>query len=165
MFGTIKINGRNWGSCPSVYTGFENHRKSLILRRIHFEKTKIRKNVNFTTWGHAVLPDMWTLIGQKMVENAKVEKFKWYNLGDFQIAWSILRLVVKSSITRHGNFKRTKSSNKTIWVIFKQRGVAKIIFGIFATTLEHFFVGVYKCNNNKQVFFCLKRPSQSFVNV
>ena len=85
-----------------------------------------------------MLRDMWTLIGQKMVENAKVEKFKWYNLGDFQIAWSILRLVVKSSITRHGNFKRTKSSNKTIWVIFKQRGVAKIIFGIFATTLEHF---------------------------
>ena len=34
--------------------------------------------------GQTVLPDKSVLIGQKLVENAKIENFKWYILGDFQ---------------------------------------------------------------------------------
>ena len=34
--------------------------------------------------GQTVLPDRSILIGQKLVENAKIEKFKWDILGDFQ---------------------------------------------------------------------------------
>ena len=76
-----------------------------------------------------------------------------------------MRLVVKSSITRHGNFKRTKSSNKTIWVIFKQCGVAKIIFGIFATTLEHFLsvcINATIINRFSSAWRGLHRPSLTF---
>ena len=92
----------------------------------------------------------------------------------FKISLQIRIVYVPNKTVYRGKFTKIRVEcihgysglkSKTIWVIFKQRGVAKIIFGIFATTLEHFFVGVYKCNNNKQVFFCLKRPSQSFVNV
>ena len=34
--------------------------------------------------GQTVLPDRSVLIGQKLVENAKIEKFKCDILGDFQ---------------------------------------------------------------------------------
>ena len=33
--------------------------------------------------GQTVLPDRSVLIGQKLVENAKIKKFKWDILGDF----------------------------------------------------------------------------------
>ena len=78
---------------------FEHQRKSLIQHcerrelRLHFEWTKVNQKCQNSQllasfWkleacGQTVLPDMSVLIGQKMVENAKVEKFKWYNLGDF----------------------------------------------------------------------------------
>ena len=34
--------------------------------------------------GQTVLPDRSILIGQKLVENAKIKKFKWNILDDFQ---------------------------------------------------------------------------------
>ena len=34
--------------------------------------------------GQTVLPDRSVLIGQKLAENARIEKFKWDILGDFQ---------------------------------------------------------------------------------
>ena len=37
--------------------------------------------------GQTVLPDRSILVGQKLVENAKIEKFKWDILGDFQTMW------------------------------------------------------------------------------
>ena len=37
--------------------------------------------------GQIVLPDRSFLIGQKLVENVKVEKLKWDILGDFQTLW------------------------------------------------------------------------------
>ena len=37
--------------------------------------------------GQTVLPDRSVLIGQILVENAKIEKFKWDILGDFQTMW------------------------------------------------------------------------------
>ena len=46
------------------------------------------KVVNLTSfwkpWGQTVLPDGSFLIGQKMMENAKIEKLKWDIFGDFQ---------------------------------------------------------------------------------
>ena len=69
---------------------FENHRKSLIQHcerselRLHFEWTnlyqKCQKMANFgeslkpEAYYHTVLPDRSILIGQKLVENAKIEK-------------------------------------------------------------------------------------------
>ena len=38
--------------------------------------------------GQTVLPDRSVLIGQKLVKNAKIQKFKWDILGDFQTMWS-----------------------------------------------------------------------------
>ena len=38
--------------------------------------------------GQTVLPDRSILIGQKLVENAKMEKFKWDILRNFQTIWS-----------------------------------------------------------------------------
>ena len=35
--------------------------------------------------GQTVLPDISLLIGQKLVETAKIEKFEWDILGDFEI--------------------------------------------------------------------------------
>ena len=75
-------------------TVFENHRKSLIQHderselRLHFELTKNAKNVPFwrvfENLTLAVKPDRSVLIGQKLVENAKVKKFKCDILSDFQ---------------------------------------------------------------------------------
>ena len=69
---------------------FENHRKSLIQHcerselRLHFEWTKVnQKCQKGSIWaifwkpeafGQTVLPDRSVLIGQKLVENAKIKK-------------------------------------------------------------------------------------------
>ena len=70
---------------------FENHRKSIILHcerselRLRFECTKV--NQKCQNWsilasclkpeacGQTVLPDRLILIGQKLVEKAKIQKF------------------------------------------------------------------------------------------
>mgnify|MGYP006903775049 CR=1 FL=1 len=68
---------------------FENHRKSLIQHceqselRLHLSGQKLIKNaINGPFWrvfenlklaGQLVLPDRSVLIGQKLVENAKIE--------------------------------------------------------------------------------------------
>ena len=50
---------------------------------------KYAKKVNLTSFwkteacGQTVLPDMSTLIGQKLMENAKIEKFECDFLGNF----------------------------------------------------------------------------------
>ena len=71
------------------HTVFENHRKSLIQHcerselRLHFEWTKswleMPKIVHFWACGQTVLPDRSFLIGQKLVENAKMPKFNFLN--------------------------------------------------------------------------------------
>ena len=86
--------------CCSVCTVFANQRKSLIQHcerselRLHFEWTKV--NYKCQKWsnlesfwkteacGQTELPDRSVLIGQKLVENVKIQKFKWDILGDFQ---------------------------------------------------------------------------------
>ena len=60
---------------------FENHKKSLIQQW----KTEV--------WGQTVLPESSILKGQKLLENAKIVKFKWDILSDFKTlcalcAWS-----------------------------------------------------------------------------
>ena len=61
---------------------FENHRKSLIHNcergelRLHFELIKNAKNGQFwkpEAYGQTVLPAKSFLIGQKLMENAKIE--------------------------------------------------------------------------------------------
>ena len=79
---------------------FENQPKSRIQHcerselRLHFEWTKIhqkwQKWSNLTNFWlteatfQLVLPDKPLLIGQKLIENAKIEKFRCDILGDFQ---------------------------------------------------------------------------------
>ena len=43
--------------------------------------------------GQTVLPDWSILIGQKLVENAKIEKFKWDILCDFQTNVTNLKML------------------------------------------------------------------------
>ena len=81
---------------------FENHRKSLIKNcerselRLHFECLSGQKLIkNGKKWfilasfskpeacGQIVLPDRSVLIGQKLVENAKIQKFKCDILSNF----------------------------------------------------------------------------------
>ena len=40
-----------------------------------------------------MLPDRSVLIGQKLVENAKIQKFKCDILSDFQTLWSTIRVL------------------------------------------------------------------------
>ena len=40
------------------------------------------------TWGQTVLPDRSISIGQILVENGKIKKFKWDIFGDFQTLWN-----------------------------------------------------------------------------
>ena len=86
-----------------VGTMFENHRKSITQYcerselRLHFEWTivyqKCQKwSILESFWkpeacGQTVLPARSVLIGQKLVENAKIQKFKYGILGDFQTMW------------------------------------------------------------------------------
>ena len=90
----------------AAITVFENHRKSLIQ---HCERSelyvyilsgqklikKCQKWSNLASFwkpeacGQTELPDRSTLIGQKLVENAKVQKFKCDILGDFQTLCNI----------------------------------------------------------------------------
>ena len=83
----------------SLSTVFENHRKSLIQHyeqselRLHFEWTKVNQNcqswsILASFWkpeacGQTVLPDRSVLIGQKLVENANIQKFKCDILSNF----------------------------------------------------------------------------------
>ena len=66
-------------------------RSELLL---HFEWTKVNEkcskwSILASFWkpeacGQTVLPDRSALIVQKLVKSAKIEKFKWEILGDFQ---------------------------------------------------------------------------------
>ena len=74
----------------AIFTVFENYRKSLIQHcerselRLHFEWTKVNSkrqkwSILASFWkpevcGQTVLPDRSVLIGQKLVENAKIKK-------------------------------------------------------------------------------------------
>ena len=45
------------------------------------------KMVHFGACGQTVLPDRSVLIGQKLVENAKIQEFKCDILSNFQTMW------------------------------------------------------------------------------
>ena len=129
---------------PDLCTVFENHRKSLIQHcerselRLHFEWTKVNQkcqkwSILASFWrpkgcGQTVLPDRSDFIGQKLVENAKIEKFKWDILSNFQTMCIrihsqcfensskmslITRNVIKWDIFTHCDiWKLTKDANK-----------------------------------------------------
>ena len=72
-----------WITEINLFTVFENHRKSLIehCERSELCLQKFIKNAkNSQFWPEAcsqpVLQDRSLLIGQKLVQNAKIEKFK-----------------------------------------------------------------------------------------
>ena len=78
------------------YTLFENHKKSLIQRFASKASYLYILSENWSTlasfWkpeacGETELPDMSVLIGQKLVENTKIEHFKCNILEDFQSLW------------------------------------------------------------------------------
>ena len=50
---------------------------------VHFSKFL----ENLKLWGQTVLPDRSILIGQKLVENVKIVKFKWDHLSNFEKIW------------------------------------------------------------------------------
>ena len=64
-----------------------------ILNRQKLIKNAKKWSILASFWkpeacGQTVLPDRSVLIGQKMVENAKIQKFKCDILGDFQTMWT-----------------------------------------------------------------------------
>ena len=125
---------------PSRLTVFENHRKSLIQHcewselRLHFEWTKVNQKclkwfilANFwkpKACGQTVLlPDRSVLIGQKLMENAKIQKFKCDILSNFQTMWDRLELVrpIKSFNTLGKLLTMTKTGKKSISRFFFQK--------------------------------------------
>ena len=95
----------------SELTVFENHRKSLIQQINIASKASYVYILSGQKWsilasfwkpeacGQTVLPDRSVLIGQKVVENAKIEKFKCDILGDFQTLCTV-------SLFGHGNLSK-----------------------------------------------------------
>ena len=61
-----------------------HNKKQIVRRRLRHSVWKLPKNVSFFTkiaWGQTVLPDRSISIGQKLVENANIEKwdiFEWF---------------------------------------------------------------------------------------
>ena len=51
-----------------------------------------------------MLPDRSVLIGQKLVENAKIEKFKCDILGDFQTLWAARSRLQKLRAGMHSSY-------------------------------------------------------------
>ena len=96
----------------SYYTVFENQRKSIIQHcerselRLHFEWTKInwkcqKWSILASFWkpeicGQTVLPDRSVLKGQKLVENAKIKKFKCDILSKFQTMCTSVRVEIQT---------------------------------------------------------------------
>ena len=87
----------------TIFTMFENHRKSLIHTcerselRLHIdEQTFIKnaKNGQFwkpDAWGQTVIPECSILTGQKLIENAKIRHFELYSRDFFGQKQSITR--------------------------------------------------------------------------
>ena len=64
--------------------------------------------------GQTVLPDRSILTGQKLVKNAKIQKFKCHILSNFQTLWSRLKSSKKVSmeevsLMRSTDMKRSQS--------------------------------------------------------
>ena len=76
--------------------------------------------------GQTVLPDRSILLGQKLLENAKIQKFKWDILEDFQTLW-----VVMSDDHMCKVVKRGGSSGNTINYLFRCWEQTKILNSIF----------------------------------
>ena len=60
------------------------------MKMRHVEWTKVAKNGH--AWGKTELPDRSIFFGQKLVENAKISKFKCDILSNFQTLWKPLRV-------------------------------------------------------------------------
>ena len=72
--------------------------------------------------GQTVLPDWSVLIGQKLVENAKIKTFQWDILGDFQTMWKCnnciwvlewIHLLMENQIPLEGRFPQRKCTEYT----------------------------------------------------
>jgi len=48
--------------------------------------------------GQTILPDKSILLGQKLVENAKIQKFKCYILSNFQ-TFAVFKIIFKHSVS------------------------------------------------------------------
>ena len=125
------------GPSSKLCTVFENHRKSLIQHcegielHLHFEWTEV--NQKYLKWsilasfwiseacGQTVLPDRSVLIGQKLVENAKIQKFKCDILSNFQTMWDveIFFLILFYDITAHFERRIRPSDQLFFWRITK----------------------------------------------
>ena len=83
----LNIKKVKWTKLHGVW---KSQRKSLIQQcerselRLHFKRTKVPK---LETYSQTVLPDMSILIGQKLLDNAKIEK-NCEILSDFQTLWA-----------------------------------------------------------------------------
>ena len=74
----------------------ENAKNSNGTFWVDKSSSKMPKMDNLTSFwkseafGQTELPDMSVLIGQKLLENAEVQKFKCDILGDFQTLWDAI---------------------------------------------------------------------------
>ena len=67
--------------------------------------------------GQTVLPDRSILVGQKLVENAKIEKLNWDILGDFQTLCILLKRASLTKIRIFLVYKKEIYSVTKEWII------------------------------------------------
>ena len=67
-------------------------KQAMITFWMDKSKLKMPKIVHFDEFLKTVLPDRSVLIGQKLVENAKIQKFKCDILSNFETFWGIFRV-------------------------------------------------------------------------
>ena len=97
---------------------FENHRKSRI-QNCH-KRSNLASFRKPEAYGQTMFPDRSIWKGQKLVENAKMPKFKCDFLGDFQTLWTKIRrfkIVCKVTLLNYKswlerNFLKKSASEK-----------------------------------------------------
>ena len=111
---------------PKRFTVFENPEKSLIQHcerselRLYFEWTKVilkcqKRSILAIFWkpeacGKTVLPDRSILIGEKLLEKAKIEKLKCDIFADFQALWAYVYILSGQKLMKNAkivNFLKT----------------------------------------------------------
>ena len=106
-----------WGH-PLVSLAIE-----LILKTLrHHQIVNLASFKWIEACGQLVLPDSSILIGEKLVENAKIEKLKWYILCDFQT------LCTRQSSVKFDIFLKTWKSTKWGHVLMQHPVVKKVVW-------------------------------------
>ena len=147
------MNWKLFVLASSIYIVFENLQKkahsTLQAKRaaltywVYKSSWKIPKIFYFSeflkTWcyGQTVLPDMSTLIGQKLLENVIMKKFKWDYLGEFQQLWERYNIWIISKNAGIFNFSMKNDFYNNDWAEFEKANLVTLLHPEFIRVLKN----------------------------